>query len=198
MMGGLIAKRMGLPVERFMIATNENDEVPKFLESGEYNKIEPSKNCLSSAMNVGHPSNLARIIDLYGGRMDEKGNIDKQPDMERLRGDLCAVSISDVQTRETIKEAYEKYNLLLEPHGAVGWAALADYLDHEKEDSTDKPYVVLETAHPAKFPGEIERILGFDPDLPPSLVGLEDKQEEYDRIGNDYSEFKKLLRDNYS
>ena len=76
-MGGLIAKKMGLPVKKFIISTNENDEVPEFLRTGIYKPINPSKNCISSAMNVGHPSNLARIVALYGGIMDETGNIIK-------------------------------------------------------------------------------------------------------------------------
>ena len=71
LMGGLIAMRMGLPVRKFIAATNENDEFPRFMETGEYSPIRPSKNCISNAMNVGHPSNLARVFALYGGEMDE-------------------------------------------------------------------------------------------------------------------------------
>ena len=76
-MGGLIAREMGLPVKKFIIATNENDEVPEFLRTGSYKPIIPSRNCISSAMNVGHPSNLARIVALYGGIMDNTGEIIK-------------------------------------------------------------------------------------------------------------------------
>jgi len=75
LMGGLIAKRMGLPVKRFVVATNSNDEYPSYYNSGIYKVISPSRNCISSAMNVGHPSNVARLIALYGGCMDEKGVI---------------------------------------------------------------------------------------------------------------------------
>ncbi|HAA55799.1 MAG TPA: threonine synthase, partial [Myxococcales bacterium] len=106
-MGGIIAKWMGLPVKRFVIAVNENDEVPRFLQDGEYHKIEPSRNCISNAMNVGHPSNLARLVHLYGGFMDEKGAIHEEPDLQKLRDDLFAVSVTDAETRETIKEAYQ-------------------------------------------------------------------------------------------
>ncbi len=90
--GGLIAKKMGLPVKRFVISTNENDEVPVFLRTGDYKAIIPSRNCISSAMNVGHPSNLARIIALYSGRMDEKGEILKQPDLKKMRKELFATA----------------------------------------------------------------------------------------------------------
>ena len=85
LMGGLIALKMGLPVHRFIAATNENDEFPNFVRTGVYEPIKPSKNCISNAMNVGHPSNLARLFDLYGGRMDETGHVSRQPDMEQLR-----------------------------------------------------------------------------------------------------------------
>ncbi|MBU1916606.1 threonine synthase, partial [bacterium] len=162
MMGGLLAKNMGVPIEKFVIVTNENNEVPLFLETGSYKKIEPSKNCLSSAMNVGHPSNLARVVALYGGQMDEKGEIHKQPDLGALRQDIYATSITDEQTKEMIKTAFEKNHLLLEPHGAVGWAGLEAYA--KKVDVKATVCVSLETAHPAKFPELIREILTIDPE----------------------------------
>jgi len=88
MMGGMLAMKMGLPTEKFVIATNENDEFPEFLNTGTYRKIEPSRNCISSAMNVGHPSNLARLIALYGGQMDEKGILHKMPDLKEMKREL--------------------------------------------------------------------------------------------------------------
>jgi threonine synthase len=198
MMGGMLAKKMGLPVKRYIIATNENDEFPRMLETGEYQKIEPSRNCISSAMNVGHPSNVPRLIALYGGVMDEKGNMHKAPDFKRMREDIYAVSIDDVETRETIKSAYEQYRLLLEPHGSVGWAGLQNYLRANKDaDSPEQLFISLETAHPAKFPEEITKILGFDPDLSESLKGIEEKPEEFLNLKNDYSTFKSFLKDNY-
>ncbi len=198
LMGGLLAKHMGLPVNKFVIATNENDEVPVYFKTGEYKTIVPSLNCISSAMNVGHPSNMARIITLYGGIMDEKGLIIKEPNVEVLRHDMEAVSVNDNETRQTIKQAWEQYQLLLEPHGAVGWKGLHKYLDEYDEDiNQDQLCVSLETAHPAKFPAEINEILGFDPELPESLKNLENKKEKYDNISNDYNLFKKYLLKNY-
>ncbi len=88
MMGGMLAVKMGLPVKKFIIATNENDEFPEFLNTGIYKKIVPSKNCISSAMNVGHPSNLARLVALYGGVMDELGEISKMPDMDLMNQEI--------------------------------------------------------------------------------------------------------------
>jgi len=194
--GGLIAKKMGLPVKRFVVATNENDEFPEFYSSGFYNKLEPSRNCISSAMNVGHPSNVPRLVVLYGGNMDEKGNILAQPDMEAIRRDMFAVSIDDVETERTIFDAWKKHQLLLEPHGSVGWAGLLHYLESE-ESKPDQLCVSLETAHPAKFPEKIREILSFDPELPPSLEGLDKKREEYGYLKHDYGEFKAWLKGNY-
>ena len=193
MMGGMIAWNMGLPVDKMVIAVNENDEFPVFLQTGRYEKIVPSKNCLSSAMNVGHPSNLARLVDLYGGRMDEKGCISRMPDMATMRRHLTAVSVSDEETRTTIAEAWKQYELLLEPHGAVGWAGLQKYLDTLPESVQEKLFVVLETAHPAKFPEQIREILHFDPELPPALKGLEEQEEHYLHMAHDYTLFKKHL-----
>lgn len=198
MMGGVFAMKMGLPVKRFIISTNDNDEFPKYLQSGNYDKIVPSKNCISSAMNVGHPSNLARLVALYGGMMDESGKIFKPADMEVMQKELWSTSINDEKTRETIQEAWKSYKLLLEPHGSVGWAGLMEYCKQNASDcDKDQLCVSLETAHPAKFPEEIEKILGFDPALPQSLAGLEDKPESFKHVDNSYEAFKQFLVNNY-
>jgi threonine synthase len=195
MMGGVLAMKMGLPVGKFIIATNENDEFPKYVRTGIYEKIEPSINCISSAMNVGHPSNLARLIALYDGIMDETGKILRQADLYAMRNEIFPVSISDIKTKDTIGDAYMKYHLLLEPHGAVGWAGLTEYLKiHPEDDVPNQLFISLETAHPAKFPKEIQNILGIDPPLPPSLQGLESKPETYEKIDNNYQSFKNYLR----
>jgi len=191
MMGGIIAMKMGLPVSRFIIAVNENDEFPQFLNTGEYRKIEPSRNCLSSAMNVGHPSNLARLIALYGGHMDEKGLILKPADMVAMRQQIWSCSVTDEETRQTIQKAWKEQNLLLEPHGAVAWNGLARYL---QQAPAEGPFVAIETAHPAKFPQEINNLLGFDPQLPESLKGIEEKPEHFLNIESDYHSFKTFLQ----
>jgi threonine synthase len=196
MMGAVIAGRMGLPIHRLVVPVNGNNEFPTFLATGDYHKIEPSRNCLSNAMNVGHPSNLARLAALYGGHLDETGAVRRAPDMAALRRDLFSSSVSDEQTRATLREAWEKYHLLLEPHGAVGWRGFLDYL--QTEPLHDKPAVVLETAHPAKFPDEIERLLGFTPEVPPSLAALDRLPEDFDRLPVDYGAFRDYLLAKYS
>lgn len=198
MMGGLLAKKMGLPVKRFVIATNENDEVPVYWQTGKYSTIVPSRNCISSAMNVGHPSNMARVVALYGGLMDEIGNITKEPDIEQMRKDIFAISITDKQTVATIREFYKKYNLLLEPHGAAGWKGLTDYFGSYPSDaSPEQLSVCLETAHPAKFPDEILNLLGIEPELPASMKDLDTLEESYEKLDNSYKEFKNYLTATY-
>jgi threonine synthase len=192
--GGLIARGMGLPVERFVIATNANDEFPKFVATGRYEKIVPSRVCISNAMNVGHPSNLPRLVALYGGQMDEQGKVSKEPDFAALRRDVYSVSIDDDGTRQAIKAAWQKYKTMLEPHGAVGWAGLERYLSSLDPSVSRSLSISIETAHPAKFPEEIQRLLGVDPPLPPSLAGLDAKPEHYEKGPNDYGWFKDFLQ----
>jgi threonine synthase len=177
-----------------VIATNENDEFPQYLKTGQYQKIEPSRNCISSAMNVGHPSNLARLVALYGGQMDEKGLLNRPADLDKMRKDLWSISISDTQTRQTISNAYRQYGTLFEPHGAVGWAGLMEYLRSKPEfNTTDQLCISLETAHPAKFPEEIEKILSIVPTLPSSLEGIDSQSEFVTNLEHDYQAFKEYL-----
>lgn len=196
MMGCVLATKMGLPVKRILVATNENDEFEKLMKTHKYAKIEPSKNCLSSAMNVGHPSNLARLIELYGGNMDEKGTILKEPDFAAMDSMFYAQSVSDDETRKTITQAWNDYHVVLEPHGAVGWKCVEDYITNENPAS-DQLLVSLETAHPAKFPQAIIDAIGIDPELPASLSGLEGKEEHFDKIDGNYPAFKEYLDKKY-
>lgn len=191
LMGGLLARRMGLPVKKFIISTNDNNEVPEFLRTGYYNRINPSKNCISSAMNVGHPSNLARIVALYGGVMDEIGNIIKKPEIERMMEDFFAVSVTDKETRRTIAEIFNTYHILLEPHGAIAWYGIKEYLNHIHSET--QLCISLETAHPAKFPDELRKIINVDPPLPSSLAGISDKPESYTPMENNYGMLKNFI-----
>ena len=191
--GGLIAKKMGLPIKRFISAVNENNEFPIFLRTGVYTKVEPSINCLSNAMNVGHPSNLARIFDLYKGHIDEKGLIHKMPDLEDLRNDIVSYSINDEDTKDTIVNFYNNYKKIIEPHGAVGWAALQLYRKDHPNDKDIKS-ITFETANPSKFPEEIIKLIDIVPEIPPSLKLIQNKPEfPNPRDINNFSDFKEFL-----
>lgn len=192
--GGLIAKKMGLPIMRFISAVNENNEFPTFLTTGVYIKVEPSINCISNAMNVGHPSNLARIFDLYGGQIDEKGVIHKMPNMEELRKEIVSYSISDDATKEIIVNFYGKYKKIIEPHGAVGWAALKKFREmYPKHDGVKT--ITFETANPSKFPEEIIDLIDIVPEMPGSLKVIQDKTEfPNPKDISSYSDFKEFLK----
>jgi threonine synthase len=191
MMGAVVARQMGLPVKKIIASVNDNDAFPKFLASGVYQKIFPSRNSVSNAMNVGHPSNLARLVAVYGGRMDETGRIHQQPDLAAMRRDLFSSSISDQRTRETIREVWNKYGLLLEAHGAVAWRGFQDW--QATEPLNGLPAVILETANPAKFPEEIEKTIGFAPDVPPAMTAAIKLPEDFDQMGADYQKFREYL-----
>jgi threonine synthase len=196
MMGAVFARQMGLPVRRLVVPVNGNDEFPHFLATGQYQQIDPSRNCLSNAMNVGHPSNLARLVAVYGGHMDHAGIVHRPPDWPAMRRDLFSTSVSDDQTRKTIRQAWERHHLLLEPHGAVGWHGFLDF--EAQEPLKNAPAVVLETAHPAKFPVEIERILGFTPAVPDSLARLDGLKESFDSMKAEYAPFQSYLQQHYA
>ncbi len=186
------ARRMGLPVRKLVMPTNENDEFPRFLETHHYKKLDPSRACLSNAMNVGHPSNLARFFELYGGTVDRTGAVHVCPDIRAMKNNIFSVSISDDETRTCIKEVYRKYGVILEPHGAVGWRGLEIFLDR----FGDFPLCVsLETAHPAKFPEEIVKLLGVVPEVPESMKDLDKRIGEPTELSKNYQEFKEYLKD---
>src|SRR5271163_1236166 len=187
MMGAVVARQMGLPVKKLIVPVNDNDAFPRFLATGVYEKVVPSRNAVSNAMNVGHPSNLARLVAVYGGQMDETGKIHRAPDLAAMRRDLFSSSVSDERTRESIKEAWASHKLLVEPHGAVAWRGFLDW--RETEPLAGLPAAILETAHPAKFPEEIEKALGFSPDVPPAIAAAEKLLEQFDRMSADYNAF---------
>jgi len=189
-LGCEIARRMGLPVKRIILAVNENDVFPKYLTNGIYKKIIPSKYCISNAMNVGNPSNLARYFDLYGGTIDKEGKIHKEPNINSMRENLFSVSITDEETIDTIKNIYFEDQTVLEPHGAVGIAALKKYRIETKDNS---PAICYETAHPWKFPEKIEDLLKIKLKAPDSIVIRNKKRNQPKVLPHNYNNFKEIL-----
>ncbi|MBA4391032.1 MAG: threonine synthase [Syntrophus sp. (in: bacteria)] len=175
MMGTVVARQMGLPVEKIICGVNENREFPEFLASGRY-VVQPSVKSPSSAMIVSHPSNLVRLVDFYGGHIyDERdsttgnvikpGIIDKMPDMDTMRKEIVSMGVTNPLHYETMKKVYNTYGIVLDPHGAVGWKALEIFL----EGKDNKPAVIYETADPGKFPDDVEKAIGIVPELPPGM-----------------------------
>ncbi len=176
---GLFAQKMGLPIHQFIAATNANDVVPQYLSSGNYTPV-PSIRTLSNAMDVGNPSNFARMLDLYCSTWN------------MMKGNIKGYTIDDTRTKEAMKTVYDKYNYIIDPHGAVGYLALKEY-----QKTTDSVGIILETAHPAKFLDDVESILGIKIDIPERLASLANKKKEAVSQDTNYDNFKSWLLKNY-
>ena len=175
--GGLLAKRMGLPVRHFVAATNVNDEVPEYLKTGKMIP-RPSEHTLSNAMDVGNPSNFARLIDLY------------QNDWNAICRDIKGYAFTDDQTVEAMQSVFREFKYLLDPHGAIGYLGLKQYLS---ENEGDVNGIFLETAHPAKFTEVVEKAIQQKVDLPPALKRFINGKKKSIMISNGYDDFKKTL-----
>jgi len=174
---GLMAKRMGLPVERFIAATNVNDVVPKYLRTRIFTP-RASVPTISNAMDVGNPSNFARILDLYA---DNYANITK---------DLWGNGYSDEQTKGEIGRLYNQTGYICDPHSAVGSLALNDYL---KTFTSAASGIFLETAHPAKFKPIVEEVIATEIEVPERLARCLSLPKLSQPIANDYGQFKEFL-----
>ena len=172
---GILAQISGLPSKQFIAACNANDAIPQFLETGDLSP-KPSVSTLSNAMDVGDPSNFVRILEMFDN------------DFPKLKGNLKAVSVSDKNTAETMWEVYDQTGYVLDPHGAVGFYALAEHL---KNDGGKKG-IVLETAHPVKFES-VEQIIGAYGDTPDSVKDLFAKPQRSSKIEAKYTSFKGTL-----
>ncbi len=187
---GIIARRLGLPVSRFVAATNTNRVIPDYLAEGVY-RPRPSIATLSNAMDVGDPSNFVRLVELHGGSV------------AAVREGVWAAAISEEETRTTIRAVYERARYVLDPHSAVGWAAAERFLAGVRTARTpaaaprgrdDEPIVTLATAHPAKFDAAIRQELGFAPPLPPAYAGWQARPLlAVDLPRARYEEFRALL-----
>ena len=176
---GLMAKRLGLPVSRFVAATNANDVVPAYLRSGRY-LPRPSERTISNAMDVGDPSNLARIVHLYGC------------DLDALRADVAGWSFTDEATRGCIGEVFAGTRRVLDPHTAVGLLGLQRELS---ETNSDIDGVVIATAHPAKFREVVEPVIGEEIELPARLAAHLEKERRVTPIEPVFEQLKEILLD---
>ncbi len=177
---GLLAYKMGLPVDHFIAATNANDVVPSYLKTGIY-QTRPSVRTLSNAMDVGAPSNFVRMLDLYG------------KDWHQMKAKISGYSYNDVETEASVREVFSHYNYTIDPHGAVGYLAFKDYL----VENPDAQGVILETAHPSKFKPDMERILNGNIHVPERLAILKDQKKEATLLDVNYEDFKSWLLSNY-
>lgn len=173
---GLIAKKMGLPIDTFIAAVNDNDVFYQYLETGIY-KPRPSVQTIANAMDVGSPSNFARMLDLY-------------PNIETLKAVVKSGTVSDEVIREWIKDIYGETGYVLDPHTAVGVDILATY----QEEYKNTIGVVLSTAHPAKFIETVEACIEEKIELPEALSILVDREKSYTEMPKDFDAFKAFLK----
>ncbi len=174
---GLIAKRIGLPVARFVAATNVNDAVPEYLESGRY-EPRPSIATVANAMDVGAPSNFERVQALYNG------------DLAALRQDIVGYAYEDAQVTAEIRSVHQQHRYLLDPHSAIAWLALKDHLAEDR----DAQGVSLATAHPAKFREVVEPAIGQGIELPRPLAEALSRPRRSISMPADYSALEDFLR----
>ncbi len=170
----LFGKRMGLPIRRFIAANNSNDIFYKYLQTGNY-EPKPSVQTIANAMDVGDPSNFARIYDLYGKSHDA------------IAADISGATYSDGQIADAMRSCYADNGYVCDPHGACGYQALKDGL---KPGETG---VFLETAHPAKFKSVVDGILRTDIEIPQKLQAFMKGTKQSVQMPNDYAAFRQLL-----
>jgi threonine synthase len=170
----LFGHEMGLPIKRFIAANNANDVFYNYLQTAQY-EPKASIQTLANAMDVGDPSNFARIYDLYGGSH------------ERISGLISGATYSDDQIRETMRQCYAETGYVLDPHGACGYRALKEQL-HEGEVG-----VFCETAHPAKFKEKVDEILGIDTPIPDRLAAFMKGEKQSVAMTKDFADFKAYL-----
>ena len=173
---GIIAKKIGLPIEHFVASTNVNDTVPRFLENGIYDP-KPSKATISNAMDVGNPSNFIRIQEMY------------QNNLEQFKKDFSSFTFSDEETVEAMKTIYKTDGYIAEPHGAVGYLGLKkELLNHQNAIG-----IFLETAHPIKFLDTVEPTLNVKLPIPTQIESVLDKEKVSIKIKT-YEDLKSFLQ----
>jgi threonine synthase len=173
---GMLANQSGLPVKKFIAACNANDVIPSYMQTGEL-KLKPAVATISNAMDVANPSNFIRILELF------------QQQLNSAKDMLEACSIDDTTTRHTIKKVYYRFNYLLDPHSAVAYKALEDYLERHPSQKG----IIVSTAHPVKFPEVVESEIGSKIELPPLVSDIMLKDSVSFKMAVDYEALKNYL-----
>ncbi len=177
LLGGLLAKKMGLPVYKFIAATNANHVVPDYLMSGEFNP-RSSVRTVSNAMDVGNPSNFERILNIFGGVFED------------IKANIVGKHYTDEETKEIITDVYKAKRYILDPHSAIGYKGLKEYLEEEGKDLNG---VFLATAHPAKFLEVVKPLIEGNVSIPAALQEAMDKPKQSKSISADFDELKAFL-----
>jgi threonine synthase len=176
---GILAHMSGLPVKHFIAACNANDIVPNFMQTQQY-QPKPAVATISNAMDVGNPSNFVRILELFHQQFPQ------------LKEQFSSVSITDEETKQTMKRVYDELHYTLDPHGAVGYLALERYLADVGESSPKG--IFLETAHPVKFYDVVEPVLNKTIELPESIRHIMDRPKQSVQIDSHYEGLVEVLK----
>jgi threonine synthase len=171
------AKRMGVSIAQLFSASNANDVVPEFFRTGSF-RPRPSLQTFSNAMDVGNPSNFARLQALYGYNFDA------------MKNDITSTSVSNEETLVEMRRTYGQSGIILDPHTAIGVAATRKL---KATHSSSRPTIVMGTAHPAKFPDVVKRAIGVTIPLPKQLQEALQRTKQSTRIPADYDRVKRLL-----
>lgn len=172
---GMFAQKAGLPVSKFIAGTNANDIVPQYLETGVY-KAKPSVSTISNAMDIGDPSNFARILELHND------------DWDAVKNTLVGHAYTDDETRASMKDVIDRTGYLTEPHGTIAYMALKEY-----QKSNDCQGIILETAHPAKFHDVVEPVIGQKVEIPERLQEYMTRKKDALLIDNQFTSLKEYL-----
>lgn len=173
---GLLAKKIGAPIHKFIASTNVNDTVPIYLKTGNFHS-KPSVPTISNAMDVGNPSNFSRMLELYDN------------DVEKMKQDIYGASFTDEETKEAIKKVFDKYSYIMDPHGAVAYLGLSDFARNPGEFFQ----VFVETADPAKFSDIVEPIIGTTVPMPERFKKYINSKKESIIIKNEFQDLKDFL-----
>lgn len=179
---GVYAWHWGLPVPGFIAATNINDIVPQYLKSGIYSP-RSSERTLSNAMDVGNPSNFERLLSIFSG------------DWNAMRAMIRGISATDGETRQAMREVWDRFGAFVDPHTAVGYKAARDWLGAQGAGGKTRQVIVLSTAHPAKFQDIVRDAVGKEPEIPERLARCLSLPKKAEKLGSRFTEFSGFLRE---
>jgi len=196
---GYLSKKMGLPINKLIVATNKNAILHKAISNGRY-EAETVSETISPSMDIQVASNFERLIydlnnfndvetrNIMKGIKEEGKYIIPKEKLEKIKKDFLSASMSEDEVIDTIKEVYKKHNIMLDPHSAIGFGAL-------KKVNIDGNNVVLATAHPSKFPDAIDKSISIKPSLPKELMYVMNEKENYDIISNNLNKIKQYIKE---
>ncbi len=196
---GYLAKKMGLPINKLIVATNQNDILHRAISKGSY-EVENVSETLSPSMDIQVASNFERLLyDLNEGddlktidamkNIKEKGkHIINQEKLDKINGDFLSARMNEEEVLKTISKVYEKFKIVLDPHSAIGYGAF-------DKINLDGNNIVLATAHPCKFPDAIKKAINLKEDLPKELMFVMEEKENYDIIDNEVEKIKQHIKE---